>query len=92
MYLKYVLRVWGVIVYDPNMSSSIEDHQLIVVLQTEGRKSRIHPKYPFQWLNGEQIFSIVSVRFQMETTYPKTYVVSEVNIFLETLLTARAEA
>lgn len=32
VYLKCVLGVWGVIVYDPNMSSSIEDHQLIVVL------------------------------------------------------------
>lgn len=47
MYLKCVLGVWGVIVYDPNMSSSIEDHQLIMVLQTEGGESRIHPEYPF---------------------------------------------
>lgn len=46
-YLKYVLGICGVIVYDPNMCSSIEDHQLVVVLQIEGGKSRIHPKNPF---------------------------------------------
>ena len=46
-YLKYVLGICGVIVYDPNMRSSIEDHQLVVVLQTESRQSRIHPKNPF---------------------------------------------
>lgn len=45
-YLKYVLGICGVIVNDPKVSSGVEDHQLIVVLKTEDRKSRIHPKYP----------------------------------------------
>lgn len=46
-HLKHILGVQGVIVDDPKMSSSIKDHQLISILLAEGRKSRIHPKYPF---------------------------------------------
>lgn len=47
VYLKRVLGVGGVVVYDAHMSPSIQDDQLVLVLQAEGRKSRIHPEDPF---------------------------------------------
>lgn len=67
-----MLGVRGVIIDNASITCSIEDNQLIVVLQTEDRDSWSHPKDPHWRLNERDLLLLLRNAVFPDSKYSRT--------------------